>query len=59
MGTGLEPSVECGDSQVPHHKLRSTPDVEQQWYQAPGGNDWLLDHWLEPDTNNRFRGGPP
>ena len=20
------------------HKLRAIPDVEQQWYQAPGGN---------------------
>ena len=22
----------------PEHKLRSIPDVEQQWYQAPGGD---------------------
>src|SRR5215213_11659586 len=22
----------------PAHKLRSVPDVEQQWYQAPGGD---------------------
>src|SRR4051794_41606930 len=22
----------------PAHKLRSIPDVEQQWYQAPGGD---------------------
>ena len=22
----------------PTHKLRSIPDVEQQWYQAPGGD---------------------
>ena len=23
---------------APTHKLRSIPDVEQQWYQAPGGD---------------------
>ena len=22
----------------PAHKLRAIPDVEQQWYQAPGGD---------------------
>jgi uncharacterized protein len=96
---------------APAHKLRSVPDVEQQWYQAPGGdyrqdlygdgypgsdpdtvarhlfteggvdyailnpltrcniadyllnsricaavNDWLLDHWLDPDSTGRFLG---
>jgi uncharacterized protein len=39
----------------PAHKLRAIPDVEQQWYQAPGGDyrqDLYGDHYpgSDPDT---------
>lgn len=48
------------------HKLRSIPDVEQQWYQAPGG-DYRADLYgdgypgSDPQTVSRhlFEAGPP
>ena len=40
------------------HKLRSIPDVEQQWYQAPGGDyrqDLYGEHYpgSDPETVSR------
>ena len=40
------------------HKLRSIPDVEQQWYQAPGGNyrqDLYREHYPGSDRETVAR----
>ena len=44
----------------PPHKLRAIPDVEQQWYQAPGG-DYRQDLYGDgyPGSDPRDRGASP